>query len=45
MSGWIDPKGPHIHINDEEMNYDYESDEKLIEDFQKLVLKELGVKL
>lgn len=39
------PKGPHIHINDKEIGYEYVNDEKLIEDFQKLVLREIGVKL
>ena len=39
------PKGPHIHVNDDEFKYDYVNDEKLIEDLQKRVLKELGVKL
>jgi hypothetical protein len=39
------PKGPHIHINDEEFGYDFVGDEQLIEDFQNWVLKELGVKL
>ncbi len=39
------PKGPHVHINDREFTYEYISDDKLIEDFEKLVLKELGVKL
>jgi hypothetical protein len=39
------PKGPHIHINDDESDYEYISDDKLIEDFEKLVLQHLGVKL
>lgn len=39
------PKGPHVHINDVEVDYHYESDNQLIEDFKKLVLRELGVKL
>ncbi len=39
------PKGPHIHINERELSYDYQNDEKLIGDFQNWVLKELGVKL
>ena len=39
------PKGPHIHVNDDEFDYEYIDDETLIEDFQKLVFKELGVKL
>jgi hypothetical protein len=37
------PKGPHI--NDREMSYEYINDDKLIEDFQKWVTQELGVKL
>lgn len=39
------PKGPHVHVNDQEFSYEYVGDDKLIEDFEKLVLKELGVKL
>jgi len=39
------PKGPHIHFNDQELRYEYVNDERLIEDFQNWVLKELGVKL
>lgn len=39
------PKGPHVHINENEFDYEYTSDDRLIEDFQNLVLRELGVKL
>ena len=39
------PKGPHIHVNDREFSYEYVSDDRLIDDFEMLVLKELGVKL
>jgi len=39
------PKGPHIHINDREIKYEYVSDEQLVEDFKNHVSKELGVKL
>ena len=39
------PKGPHIHLNENEFRYAYQNDEKLIEDFQNYVLQELGVKL
>ncbi len=39
------PKGPHTHIDDNEFTYEYLSDERLIEDFQILVLRELGVRL
>ena len=39
------PKGPHVHVNEREFVYEYTNDDKLIEDFEMLVLKELGVKL
>ena len=39
------PKGPHIHIGDREIAYEYVNDERLIADFEVFVLKELGVKL
>lgn len=39
------PKGPHIHIDNDESDYAYTSDEKLIDDFNKLVLQHLGVKI
>lgn len=39
------PKGPHVHINDREFPYNYTNDDKLIADFETIVLKELGVKL
>jgi hypothetical protein len=39
------PKGPHVHINEREFSYEYFDDERLIDDFKMLVLKELGVKL
>jgi hypothetical protein len=39
------PKGPHVHINEDEFPYEYVNDDKLIEDFNDLVLKKLGVKL
>lgn len=39
------PKGPHIHINDQELPYIYANDDKLIEDFKRLALDHMGVKL
>jgi hypothetical protein len=39
------PKGPHLHLDEVETPYEYVSDEKLIEDFESLVLRHLGVKL
>ena len=38
------PKGPHVHINDQEFSYEYSGDDQLIKDFNRLVFKELGVK-
>lgn len=39
------PKGPHIHVNENEFKYEFVDEEQLIEDFKNWVLKELGVKL
>ncbi|MBI4650996.1 hypothetical protein HY745_06890 [Candidatus Desantisbacteria bacterium] len=39
------PKRSHIHIDDKEIPYDYVDEDKLIEDFKKIILEHLGVKL
>ena len=39
------PKGDHIHLDKKEISYYFSTPEKLIEDFKKLVLEHLGVKL
>lgn len=39
------PKGPHIHIDDIEIDYEFISDDKLFDDFEQLVLEHMGVKL
>ncbi|PIR16651.1 MAG: hypothetical protein COV46_07560 [Deltaproteobacteria bacterium CG11_big_fil_rev_8_21_14_0_20_49_13] len=39
------PKGPHIHINDQELSYEYIDEKKLIKDFKKLVLINMEVKI
>lgn len=39
------PKGPHIHIGDEELPYEYIDQDRLIDDFRQLVLERMGVKL
>jgi hypothetical protein len=39
------PKGPHFHLNNDETSYEYRNDQTLIEDFESLVLKHLGVAL
>lgn len=39
------PKGPHLHINDNEFPYEYKSEEKLVSDFEQIVFEKMGVKL
>lgn len=39
------PKGPHIHLNDQEIPYNYVDEEKLVEDFKNLVLTHMEVKI
>ena len=39
------PKGPHVHLDDRELHYDFVNDEKLFDDFEQLVLDHMGVKL
>ncbi len=39
------PKGPHVHLNEKEMNYDFVNEEQLVEDFKNYVYQKLGVKL
>ena len=39
------PKGPHVHLNDQELEYIYISEDKLMEDFNKLILTHMGVRL
>ncbi|OGQ68983.1 MAG: hypothetical protein A3F89_04315 [Deltaproteobacteria bacterium RIFCSPLOWO2_12_FULL_50_11] len=39
------PKGPHIHLDDDELPYDYVDEEKLIQDFKDLVLANMEVRI
>lgn len=39
------PKGPHIHLNDQELPYDFIDEVKLIKDFKELVLINMEVKI
>ncbi len=39
------PKGHHFHINDEEFQYKFINEDKLIRDFEKLIFEHFGVKL
>ncbi|MDP2600796.1 MAG: DUF6516 family protein [Deltaproteobacteria bacterium] len=39
------PKGPHIHLSDQEIPYEYVDEEKLIKDFKNLVLTHMEIKI
>jgi len=39
------PKGHHYHLDEIEYNYEFTTEKKLLEDFQKHVLQHLGVKI
>lgn len=39
------PKGPHIHVHEQQFPYRYVDEETLIRDFKDMVRKILGVKL
>jgi hypothetical protein len=39
------PKGPHIHLDDQEIPYEFIDEDKLFEDFTTLALRHLGVML
>lgn len=39
------PKGPHIHVNGEEIPYQFIDEERLIKDFKALVLTNMEVKI
>lgn len=39
------PKGPHFHINEQEFEYLYVSDDRLIADFKATVWIEMGVRI
>ena len=39
------PKGPHIHINDDELPYEFESLDELVADFRKLINEHMGVNI
>lgn len=39
------PKGPHIHLDENEMAYELKNEDQLIEGFKRLVFEHLGVKL
>ena len=39
------PKGPHMHINDEELKHEYKNEDQLLNDFEHLIFVHMGVKL
>ena len=39
------PKGPHVHLDERELPYEFSNEDKLIDDFKKLVLEHLEVKI
>jgi len=39
------PKNPHVHLDDEEFDYEYKNTDLLIDDFKKFVLQHFGVVL
>ena len=39
------PKGPHIHIDDEELTYDFVGLDRLVDDFRRLIAEHMGVKI
>lgn len=39
------PKGPHVHLDDEEFDYQYRSEKQLVLDFRTFVYQHFGVKL
>lgn len=36
-------KGHHVHVGDQQLPYEYVSDDKLIEDFKRLVFEHMRV--
>ncbi len=39
------PKGPHIHIDHEELPYEFVTESQLISDFKEIVLRRMNIKL
>ncbi|MDX9730516.1 MAG: hypothetical protein RBT63_01990 [Bdellovibrionales bacterium] len=39
------PKGPHIHVDDAELPYDFRGLDQLVVDFRQLITEHMGVKI
>jgi hypothetical protein len=39
------PKGPHLHIDDQELSYEFHGLDRLVSDFRKLITEHMGVQI
>ena len=39
------PKGPHVHIDETELPYEFSDLDRLVDDFRKLITEHLGVQI
>ena len=39
------PKGPHIHVDDQELPYEFRDLDALVNDFRKLITEHMGVQI
>lgn len=39
------PKGPHVHVNEFEENYEFLGLNELVADFRRLIVEHLGVEI
>ncbi|MEW6055039.1 MAG: DUF6516 family protein [Bdellovibrionota bacterium] len=39
------PKGPHIHIDSDELPYEFTGLDQLIDDFRRLIMEHMGVQI
>jgi hypothetical protein len=39
------PKGPHIHIDDQELPYEFNGLDRLVDDFRRLINEHMGVQI
>lgn len=39
------PKGPHIHIDDDELPYEFRGLDQLVTDFRQLIVEHMGVNI
>ena len=39
------PKGPHVHVDDEELPYDFSGLDQLVSDFRLMIMEHMGVQI